>query len=254
MIFNQILIKLINGPGLKTLYGIAYIMTEMLAPIHSDEDKTSPQVRGQRLESMRRMMRLSRRQFFEKYKIPTSSLQNWEEGRGYGITEKAARRVITSLKSDGITCSFEWLMYGFGPSPQLAEVFESKHQPILEEQNQTKEKEFIARELAVFYKNYPESAIDTIIADDGMEPRFVKGEFVAGCKFSEDNFSKLIGLDCILQLKNGECLVRIVKNINDDNTFTLSCMNPSTTVERPTLYNVEVLSAAPVLWARRSRS
>lgn len=222
------------------------------------DEKTSPYVRGKRLESLRRMMRLSRRQFFEKYGTPASSLQNWEEGRGYGLTEKAARKIIAALKADGITCTFEWLMYGFGSSPQLGEVFNSEN--ILAQINSpnlfsnSKEREFIARELAAFYANYPNLAVDCIVADDGMEPRFIKGEHVAGHRYSQEQFDECIGLDCIVQLKNGEYLVRVIKHVNSDGSVTLSCLNSMTTVEKPTLYNTQLSCAAPVLWARRKSS
>jgi DNA-binding transcriptional regulator YiaG len=224
--------------------------------IEPTDIKATPAARGKRVETVRRMTRLSRRAFRERYGLSASSLQNWEDAKSGGLTDKGARKIIALVKPDGIICSFEWLMYGVGPSPQIvSDTFYSTentkpHQKtvaISEDVQAT----MIIQELLAFHQDYPETGFDFIVPDDSMEPRFIKGEYVAGCRRHGKEIEKLIGLDCIVQTSAGDVLLRTIKKIGLDGRYTLACSNPNTTVEKPILYDVELLIAAPVIWTRR---
>ncbi len=226
--------------------------------IQPEAIKATPQARGKRVETLRRMTRLSRRAFRERYGIAPSSLQNWEDAKGSGLTEKGARKIMALLKPDGILCSFEWLMYGVGPGPQItSDQFFREENEITQNQEEVRmisedaQTEMIAQELLAFHHNYPKTSLDFVVADDGMEPRFTQGEYVAGCRRHGKAIEKLVGFDCIVQLSTGDMLLRTIKKQELDGLYTLVCSNSNTTVEKPTLYNVELLAAAPVIWARR---
>lgn len=221
--------------------------------------QASSEARGKRVEILRGITRLSRRGFRERYGIAQGSLQNWEDARGGGLTEKGARKLIKVIKMDGILCNFEWLMYGVGQPPLITGA--TGCIPAPEENSAVKknsenieiksEQDLIATELLAFHQNYPKTAVDFVVADDGMEPRFVKGEFVAGCRRHGNIIEKFVGLDCIVQTNKGDVLLRTIKKVEPNGHFTLACLNPSTSVEKPILYDVELLTAAPIIWARR---
>lgn len=224
--------------------------------LQSHDIKASPQARGKRVETLRRMTHLSRRAFQEKYGIAPSTLQNWEDVKGNGLTEKGARRILTLLKPSGIHCSFEWLMYGVGPGPQISEQFYIE-EPVAPYQankstpDENTQEALIAQELLLFHQHNPKTAIDFVVPDDSMEPRFIKGEQVAGCRSHGKDIEKLVGLDCIVQTSEGDVLLRTIKKVSPDGRYTLTCSNPNTAIEKPILYDVELLNAAPVIWARR---
>jgi hypothetical protein len=46
-------------------------------------------------------------------------------------------------------------------------------------------------------------------------------------------------------------LLRRVRKGSRDGVYTLICLNPKTVVSLPVIYDVEVLSSAPVTWRRR---
>ena len=169
--------------------------------------------RAKRLKSLRRLTGKSRREFAEKYGIPPGTLQNWEDARYGGLTEKGAKRVIKAFNAEGIFCTLEWLMHGIGANPQISDrlylsdsigggitgyaapttTVTSPQQvstPIPQQSFST-----IVQELLLFRQLNP-NTIDTVVVDDGMEPRFIVNEQVAGIQRFGD-LSSLIGLDCI---------------------------------------------------------
>lgn len=211
--------------------------------------KTSPTARGQRVTLLRRLTGLSRRLIQKKYGIPKTTLQNWEEAKGNGLTEKGARNLVSVLKPDGIICSYEWLMFGVGSSPQIIDR-QSGEKSTPENMTDDEQSALMASELRLFHQHYP-TAIDYVVVDDGMEPRFIPGEQVAGCRQHGQAIEACVGLDCIVQVAAGDLLLRQIKQRGANGHYTLSCINPVTTVEKPVLYDVELVMAAPVIWARR---
>jgi DNA-binding transcriptional regulator YiaG len=220
---------------------------------------TLSKVRGVRVQMLRGLTGLSRRVFRERYGIPSPSMENWELGKGNGLSEKGARKLIALLKPDGIHCTFEWLMHGIGPGPTVLSnsYFGRLLKPSDQQEvtasafNNENQLEMIMEELLVFQQHYPKVAVDFVVTDDGMEPRFIKGEYVAGPKYNSDAMEKLIGLDCIIHTKEGDVLLRTLKQGDLPGRYNLVCRNLNAKVGKPILYNVEILSAAPVIWARR---
>lgn len=225
------------------------------APL-TEDPRSSKESRAKRLESLRGLTRLSRQDFAKKCGVKPGSFQNWEGPRFGGLTEKAAKKIIRGIKTLGINCNLEWLMYGIGPSPQIDErlYLNESNLPVNEAPNfyiaNDEEIQYIAEELLIFRNHYGD-VLDYVVNDDGMEPLYKAGEYIAGKASHHQEIEQLIGSDCIVKTLDGDILLRSLKRGSLQGRYTLVCTNPHTTVAKPTLYDVELLSAAPVLWVRR---
>lgn len=220
--------------------------------ITSDDPKSSQEARARRVKSLRQMTRLSRRIFAEKFGIPASTLQNWEDIGANGLSEKGAIKLARILKSSGIHCGVEWLMHGVGASPVISEQLYMET-PLSKQQiipNDEEEINLIVSELLLFRSHYQQQVMDMVIPDDGMLPRFEYGEYVAGIRHYKD-FDALLGIDCIVQVETGEMVVRQIRLGDIPDRYTLVCINPHTSVSKPIEYNVKILTAAPIIWSRR---
>lgn len=220
----------------------------------TQDPKASREVRGLRVESLRKSLRLSRRAFGEKFGLSLNTLQNWEDNKNSGLSEEGAERLIKAFKLAGIQCSIEWLLYGVGTAPMIADpLFNATKKPLKNEASNTEEKEqqLIVEELKLFREHYALQAIDFMVTDDGMEPRYKHGDYVAGLKHFNEKIIEVVGQDCILQTEEGDILLRQVKKGSVDHHFTLLCVNADTSVAKPILYDVKLLMAAPVVWMRR---
>lgn len=220
--------------------------------------KSSREARAKRLKSLRKMTSLSRSVFSSRYGVPSGTLQNWESARFGGLTEKGAKTVLSAIRSEGIYCNFEWLMYGIGPGPQLNDkLFENTNNLYLIDKELSKQETdidsqlaTIAQELLVFRKLNP-NAIDFVVRDNGMEPLFILGEYVAGCRRYQKDISTAIGQNCIIQTAAGDMLLRHLRQGSAPNLYTLLCMNPTAQVEQPVIYDVKLAYVAPIVWTRR---
>ena len=67
-----------------------------------------------------------------------------------------------------------------------------------------------------------------MISDDGMLPRYEPGDFIGGNLRKADEILKLAGTDCIVETNSGDIFFRRLLPGQNDNTFTLSCINPNT--------------------------
>jgi DNA-binding transcriptional regulator YiaG len=240
--------KRANYQWLESEYHLRYNSQSAHMTHSSSEEQIA---RAKRVLNLRQMTHLSRQKFEKRFGVATSTLQHWEDPKKNGLTIKGAKRLIGLVQQTGIFCTVEWLMHGIGPGPQaLPTTSTPQDKPKTHKVNEIPEPEFIAGELALFSQHYPE-VISTVVNDDCMEPRFIRGEYVAGVRRYRKAIDELIGLDCILVTKEGELLVRRLKSMDAPGLYTLSNLNMNTTVLRPVLYQVELVSAAPIIWARR---
>ncbi len=219
--------------------------------------KSTSEVRAKRLMSLRRLTRLSRREFTSRYGIPAGTLQNWEDARYGGLTDKGARRMISAFNHEGISVTKLWLLHGIGSSPQISDrlylgKLSNSTAPPTQQPVTTSSQSFttVVQELLLF-RQLNHNTIDTIIADDGMEPRFVTNEQVAGIQRIGEEIMKIINMDCILQTAQGNILVRNLRLGSKDGYYNLACTNLNTSIFKPILYDVEIYAAAPIIWARR---
>lgn len=217
---------------------------------HNNDPKSAPTARGKRLKTVRMMAGLTRKKLEQKYKISASTIQSWEAAKAGGLTERGAHRVIPILRQEGIYCTTDWLLYGVGNPPQPTHLDIKQPNTDVEPAVTVPEDKAIIQELLTF-RELNTGVIDMMVNDDGMSPYYASGDYVAGRRRNTGDISKLINQDCIIETANNEVLLRRIKNGSRSGVFTLICMNPDTSVSTPTLYDLELNSAAPVIWHRR---
>lgn len=223
----------------------------------STDDKSGPEQRAKRLKSLRQMTGLSRDVFRQRYGIARGTLQNWESARFGGLTLKGAVSMIRAFKAENVEVSVDWLMHGVGRGPHFAsldnqQVDASNKEAMAGELGQEVEKELsiITEELLCFRRLNPDS-IDLVMTDDSMTPFYAAGDYVAGVRRYQGRIESAVGHDCIVQTTEYGTLLRRLAPGEEPDRYTLLAHNVHTRSRRPVLYNVDVISAAPVIWVRR---
>ncbi len=226
----------------------------MISSILTTPEVYDPQsgaiARGRRLETLRKMTGLTRKNFEKKYSVSASTIQSWEAAKAGGLTDRGAQRVIQIFRQEQITCTLDWLLYGIGSSPQqmghtagsMPDYLENVGQPLVEEKT-------ITQELLVF-RALHQKPIDLVVSDDGMEPYFKKGDYVAGKRRYLEEIPGLVGKNCIVVTSNNEVLLRRVKKSVRPGFYDLICINSNTRVYAPVIYEQQLICAAPVIWHR----
>jgi transcriptional regulator with XRE-family HTH domain len=207
-----------------------------------DLNLTSKEARAKRLRYLRESLRLSMPKLGKLCDIPSSSVQNWEYARFGGLTESGAKKIIQGLKAENFHVSLEWLLFGIGKAPSFSL---SPHYNI-----KNSEDTFIIEEIQLFQHHYHD-AIDCVIADDGMVPRYIPGDHVAGVRCHHDTIQKNIGLPCIIEMATGNTLVRTIEIGDRPNVYDLICENQNSSVPDLVIKNVSINSVAPIIWLRR---
>ncbi len=216
----------------------------------NNDPMSSPAARGKRLKTARLMASLTRKGLEKKYGISASTIQSWEAAKAGGLTDRGVNRVIPILREEGIFCTSDWLLYGIGNAPQPTNIHAhqtKETKPLIPELTEDK---IIIQELLAF-RDLNTNVVDFIIEDDGMEPHFQKGDYVGGRRRTGDDIAELLGMDCIVETTNNEIFLRRLKPGSRTGVYTLICTNPDTSVIVPTLYDQNLLSAAPIIWHRR---
>lgn len=211
----------------------------------SENSADDVQKRADRLKSLRKAIGYSTREFEAKYHIKASTLKNWEQAQGGGLTANGALKIIAALSKEGIHCTLDWLLYGKGIEPQPL----AKMGPTSKTGPSSNTLFSISQELRLFHELHP-NAIDTIVNDDGMEPYFNQGDYVAGIRQFDKDIEKLMGKNCIVHLQTGQVLVRQLNSSDKKDSYTLSCTNKKTTVKPTKLDDVQLFSAAHIIWRR----
>lgn len=210
------------------------------------------QQRGERLKRLRGLLRLSRKSLSELYDIPAGTIQNWEDARHGGLTEKGAQRFIEVLKAEKVDCKLEWLLFGIGnPPDQLTASRDKRVSQKVEINREAKELDNIAKELTLFYEHNT-NAVDFFIPDNAMDPQFLLGDHVAGKRYFNEDIVKLIGHACITQTQTGLIIVRTLLLGSKPGQYDLIAVNKQAKQEDLDLYDVRIFSAAPILWIRRA--
>lgn len=216
----------------------------------------SPKAKGERLKRIRHLTNLTREEFCEGSEINLATLISWEVGRFGGLSSKGAKRVITRAAKEGVFCSLEWLLYEIGAGPKVRVDYKKANQAqaAAEKNNLSEDAEeenaIIIEELMLFRKLHKQ-AIDFIVDDDGMLPYYQLGDYIAGTKRYAKNIKALIGYDCIIQTKDGHLTFRKLQMGPRDNSFNLVCVNLQAKTKDLITYDVELATAAPVIWHRK---
>ncbi|MDF2868216.1 MAG: hypothetical protein K0S11_1686 [Gammaproteobacteria bacterium] len=205
--------------------------------------------RAERIRYLRKLVDISREKFAKKHNIAPGSLQNWEDARYGGLTESGACQLAPAFQAEGIiSCTIEWLLYGQGDKPTMSNFLDK----FLAQPTVKPDEAMLVEELQVFSKLHPNS-IDIRVTDDGLAPFFMLGDHVAGEKLFNDDIQKAIGYACIVQTQAGSILIRKVEMGSQVGCYNLICTNPDTTIGNPIETNIQLFSAAPIIWIRKPR-
>lgn len=205
--------------------------------------------RATRLKRLREYLGFSRKMLEKRHGISSGSLQNWEDVRYGGLTQKGALSLVKAFQAEGIHCTFDWLYNGDGVDP-LSDYLSARPTQASVPKSSNKAS-LVTQELQFFHQLHPNS-IDTILKDDSMEPRFSAGDIIAGIRYFHPDLEQLVGLDCIIQTKAGETLVRRLQSGTKPGYFKLMALNPSDASAND--LEIEIFSAAPIIWVRRDLS
>jgi transcriptional regulator with XRE-family HTH domain len=210
-----------------------------------DDDNSAPS-RGYRIKQARNLTNLSRKEFCDNTDINLHTLIGWECGRHSGLTSSGATKIVSRLAKLGVSCNTCWLLSNTGTPPIIQDIYtKSKSVNFSESEN-------IHIELSTFISHYKNVA-HVIIPDDHLKPAYLKGDLVAGISVFGDAISGTIGQICIVQLKNGELLVRKVLPGKQKNLFNL--IHLTLEVDSFKIINDAQLNfSAPILWCRRVKT
>lgn len=228
-----------------------YSKKKFIKKIPIIDEKSFPEARGKRLRQVRNLANLSRKQLCENSGVNIHSLKGWEIGRYGGLPLDGAEKVIKRVTKEGVNCSLEWLTSGIGAGPQVNVDFcritaDDVSTDDTLNQIMDDEKQLICKELVLFRKLF-RNVVELQVADDGMNPVYQDGDYVAGLRKCGDEVKSALDLDCIVQMTDGKFLFRKLRMGAEENKYNLVCTNLSTGLKEPVIYNAEIASVAPVI-------
>jgi len=221
--------------------------------MNNTEQQSSSKARGKRLRLVRKMSNLNLNDLANKYNFGISTIKYWECGKNQGLSSKGAKKIIQAIQNEGVQCSYAWLMDGIGLPPQFIGVCLSNKakQPESNGLSTYEEEMSIDQEIALFCKSISDT-ITLNIFDDGMEPIYCYNDSIGGKRIYDKDLHSAINKDCIIETEDNQILCRRIAQGDSKNSFNLYCINSSTKANPPNMYNVKLLSAAPVsrIWKR----
>lgn len=191
--------------------------------------------RGERLLLVRKMANKTRPEM-EEYGLSAATLVNWENARAGGLTEKGAKRVVTIFKDLGVQFSMGWLLHGRGSPPALKLPDSEEKAGVMQ----------LPEEIKDFCSKHPD-AIYVKVNDEGMNPKYSMGDYVAGKRYYRDDIQgHATGKICIVETQMGKILLRLVQKGKQEGYYYLICTNPTADNLTSPYEETELASAAPV--------
>lgn len=208
---------------------------------------TSP---GERLKHIRKLIRLSRNEIAEKYKISPNTLKFWESAKT-DISEKALNECIEIYRAEGMLFNKEWILTGFGiPPTSFIDMGKKINRQSSVQLIDSNANDFLLIQEVKFFKDLYIDGTIMIVPNDDMLPFYKAGDYVAGRWLLVEKIDQAISKDCIIQLSSGEKYFRrLVKDGNSH--YNITCLNPMDTRNQPVIYDVEIISIAPIIWHRK---
>lgn len=219
-----------------------------------ERQQSSAKTRGKRLRLIRKMSGLTLNELAEKHNLGVSTIKYWECAKNQGLSPKGAKKIITAMQSQGVQCSYMWLMHGVGLPPQFIDLRShnsTKQIPLCIDQATYEEEKSITNEISLFCEKVI-GAITLTVFDDAMEPIYSVNDSIGGKRLYTQDLAKSIGKNCIIETADHQLLCRRIAQGTSSDSFNLYCINPHTTANPPHLYDVKLLSAAPIsrIWKR----
>lgn len=195
---------------------------------------------GGRIRLARSMLGLTRKDLENRFNVSVNTLQAWESNKNL-LSAKGAKKLNEAFIKLGLLCSESWLLTGEGQSPNLLQASAALPKEIDENTR-------ILRELEAFKAINP-SPVVVIIIDDGMEPIYSIGDFIAGNKLFHQDIDTLIGQNCIIETLQGDTLARKLLKGSKAGLYNLVCINIATT-EQPIIQDIKPRYAAKIVLHR----
>lgn len=211
----------------------------------SDKDQVMLRKRSERAVMLRETLGHSRAYFKDKYDLSPSTLQMWETFEKGGLGEDAAYRLSNIYQQEGLNVTPEWLMYGMGTDPLERFRIGSPGFGKIPTSSPSNDKN-IGDELKYFHA-LNVGALHQMIEDDAFLPWLAPGDYVAGLPYYDSDIKNCIGHICIVELENGETLVRHIKAGSSDGCYTLVCTNPESMTSNRILHDCKLVLAAPII-------
>ncbi len=226
--------------------------------VKSDKPKVTDSeahLRAKRAKCARKFAGLTMEQMNTQHSIPPSTIQGWENTgsislKNRSLTLKGAQRLTVALQKEGVACSVEWLMKGTGVGPHFIETNLVKSNTKKKNNSLWGQHLAIQNEIKAFEENNL-NAIVFMITDDGLEPFYSKGDIVGGIKQYLNDITKFLNHLCIIETASNDITVRQLSSGKRTKTFTLSCINNQTTAKEPSIENIKLNWAAPIIWHRK---
>jgi len=210
-------------------------------------DKASTaEARSERLRRIRNMANLSREKICNSKSLNINTYKGWEIARYGGLPVDGADKVIARVAREGVICTAEWLLHGIGVGPYIVPEYQkSTHAPLSSNLNVDPEQHTLLNEIQLFKSHFSDAIVYTV-EDDGLAS-YQPGEIVAGIPRYQERIQDLIGENCIVQTETGLVLARQLKQSETPGKYTLVCTNLQTNAKKPMLYDVTLISAAPII-------
>lgn len=209
---------------------------------------------GERLKYIREhLVKLSRAEIQDKYGLSQDTLAAWENEK-INITEKGIDRCIKIYNAENLIFSKEWLLTGEGLSPNFSFELNRYFKNFPTDLNTTSvdDQLLIAKEIE-YFRSLTQNSVTALVSSEDMLPLYAPGDYVGGRLRSKKAIEHCIGKDCIIRTKDQATYIRRIVKGKDKKHFNLACTNPQWKGNaEPVLYNVEIESAAPIIWHRRS--
>jgi len=216
---------------------------------------SSPAERGKRIRILRNMTDLTIQEFANKHGVGASTIKYWECAKSEGLSPKGAKKLVEAMLKEGIYCTYMWLMHGVGIHPQFVDSRYGNSKKQINPMHSSLEDEVaIHNEMDVFLKSAA-NAVTLMVFEDGMEPYYCIGDAIGGNRLLGKEIELALGKDCIVETEDKQIICRRLVKGNEMNKYTLCCTNPHTTFYPLNLYDINIVSVAPIsrLWRRFGR-
>lgn len=207
--------------------------------------------RGKRVRLIRNMVGLTIDEFAIKIGVSNRAVKYWENGEAGGLSEKGAEKIVASCNKIGLQCNLIWLLHGAESQPILTDNSYNASFLAVNLLNHAYDNA-IRKEIHYFHSNNSD-AITMQIADNGMEPFFNEGDIIGGKRKHNKELIKILDQDCIIETKDQRIFCRRLLPGSQPDLFNLCCTNPKT-CERFVITDIEIATAAPIIWIRRQEN
>ena len=207
--------------------------------------------RGKRVRLIRNMIDLTIDEFANKIGVSNRAVKYWENGKGGGLSEKGAEKIVSSCNKIGLQCNVIWLLHGTETQPILTDNSHSASFLLTNHLSNAYDN-LIKKEIQYFHTNNS-NAITMSITDNSMEPFYSIGDIVGGKRKYNKDLGKAVHQNCIIETKKQQILCRRLLPGTQPDLFNLCCINQRTS-EPFVSIDIEIISAAPIIWLRRQEN